>query len=96
MKSNAIDHNGISVKRLLCALPVILRYVTHIINSCIGLDSFLASWNKSKPAEYKDLKPLSIIPTFRTLWLPNSFHTLATPICYPLLNISSLCILDLY
>lgn len=73
IKTSTSGHDDINISMLLRALPVILPYITHIINTCIGYNTVPHSWKQSilipiprnsKPAEYKDLRHISLLPIF--------------------------------
>lgn len=71
VKSNASGYDGISLKLILYSLPVILSYITHIINVCIEENRFPDACKiavvtpipkLSTATEYKDLRPISVLP----------------------------------
>lgn len=72
IKSNATGHDGLSIKLLLMCCPLILPFVTHIINVCLDECIFPNAWKqalvqpipkKHIPEELKDLRPISVLPT---------------------------------
>lgn len=72
VKSNAVGSDGINIKMLKLCCPVIIKYITHIINSCITKHVFPDSWKAAiviplpkvnEPKTYSDLRPISILPT---------------------------------
>ena len=72
IKTNALGHDGLNIKVLLMCCPHILPYVTHILNCCLQYNIFPDAWKqalilpvpkKNNPTEFKDLRPISILPT---------------------------------
>nr|CAI5821678.1 unnamed protein product [Callosobruchus analis] len=69
IKSNAQGVDGVCVKLILMCCPLIVPFLTHIINHCLLNGVFPDCWKvavvlpipkKSKPLEYKDLRPINI------------------------------------
>lgn len=69
--SKSIGSDIISITMLLYCCPIILPYLTHIINFCILSNVFPSSWKLAhvlplpkinNPSELKDLRPISILP----------------------------------
>lgn len=76
VKTNAMGADGINIKMILLSCPYIVPFLTHIINCCIERKYFPDSWKlayiipipKVKiPSDYKDLRPISILPIFSKL-----------------------------
>lgn len=72
IKSNAQGYDGLNIKLLLMCCPLILPFITHIINFSLENCIFPNSWKqalvqplpkKTHPEEFKDLRPISILPT---------------------------------
>nr|CAH7757999.1 unnamed protein product [Callosobruchus chinensis] len=72
LKSNAFGVDDINADMILYCLPVIAKYITHIINCCIEAGYFPQLWKfslikplpKSKSVlTYDDLRPISLLPT---------------------------------
>nr|CAH7715602.1 unnamed protein product [Callosobruchus chinensis] len=72
IKSKAVGSDNIGIDMLIYCCPRILPIITHLINTCIELSAFPDSWKishirpipkNSNPCEYKDLRPISILPT---------------------------------
>lgn len=70
LKSNACGVDKISLQMLKLCMPVILVYITHIINLCLEQGKFPDYWKNavicpipkiSSPLEYKDLRPISLL-----------------------------------
>lgn len=71
IKTNAVGADGIHIKFLILCCPFILPYVCHIVNFCINNSVFPDIWKLAQviplpktdsPKEYKDLRPISILP----------------------------------
>lgn len=71
IKTNATGYDGLNIKMLLFSCPLILPYITHIINTCLTENIFPDCWKQalvipmpkcSDPKEFKDLRPISILP----------------------------------
>lgn len=71
IKSNSCGSDNVSREMVVLCLPVILDYITHIINCCIEVGYFPDSWKESiiiplpktaQPASYNDLRPISLLP----------------------------------
>lgn len=71
IKTNAEGNDKLSIKLLLMCCPLILPFVTHIINACLEEGTFPSAWKqalvqpipkKSMPEEFKDLRPINILP----------------------------------
>ena len=72
IKSRAVGCDRVSMQMLKLLLPQALPYVTHIINSCIECEFFPSEWKDAtvlplpkveNPVSYKDLRPISILPS---------------------------------
>lgn len=70
-KSNAIGLDGISPKFLKLILPILLPYITHIVNACIYSSQFPEYWKaariipipkKSNPSSPSEFRPISLLP----------------------------------
>ena len=71
MKSNAAGHDGLSLQMVKLCLPMLLNYITHIINCCLETGYFPESWKHAvicpvpktnNPTVLNDLRPISILP----------------------------------
>lgn len=71
IKTNAQGHDGFNIKLILMCCPTILPFLTHIINVCLKESVFPDSWKEAlvkpvpkinNPEEFKDLRPISILP----------------------------------
>ncbi|KAJ8914711.1 hypothetical protein NQ315_017421 [Exocentrus adspersus] len=71
IKTNAQGDDGLNIKMLLMCCPLILPAITHIINACLSDGCFPECWKQAlvkplpktaSPAEYKDLRPVSVLP----------------------------------
>lgn len=71
IKSKATGVDGLGLNMLLYCCPYILQFVTHIFNVCIENNTYPSTWKMahiiplpkvSEPDEYKDLRPISILP----------------------------------
>lgn len=71
IKSNAVGADGLSIVMLLMCCPVIIPYITHIINEVLLTGVFPLSWKVSKicpipkvnkPTNYSHLRGISILP----------------------------------
>lgn len=71
MKSNSTGWDGLNSNIIKYCSPVILPYLTHIINCCLTSNTFPECWKKglilpipkiNNPNEYKDLRPITILP----------------------------------
>lgn len=76
IKTNAAGVDGINIKMILLSCPYLVPFLTHIINCCIEKRYFPDSWKlayiipvpKVKiPSDYKDLRPISILPILSKL-----------------------------
>lgn len=72
LKSKSMGSDNINVEMLKLCCPIILPYLTHIINSCIIENIFPQQWRESiivpipkiaQPRECRDLRPISLLPT---------------------------------
>lgn len=72
IKSTATGVDGLGINLLKLACPYIVPFVTHIVNCCIEQKVFPNCWKSavvipipkvSNPTTYKDLRPISILPT---------------------------------
>lgn len=72
IKTQATGIDGINIQMLLYCCPIILRFLTHIINECILHNYFPKEWKYAKvlpfpkikePNELKDLRNICILPT---------------------------------
>lgn len=72
IKSNAVGDDGINIEMVKLCGPLILNYLTHIINYCLTENVFPDSWKKAiitplpktnNPVNFSDLRPISILPT---------------------------------
>lgn len=75
--STAIGDDKISVNMIRPCCPYIIKYLTHIINSCILENYFPDKWKNalvipipkiSEPTDFKHLRPISILPVFSKLF----------------------------
>jgi exonuclease III len=73
IKSNSCGIDGININIIKLCLPHILPYLTHIVNVCIVKNYFPVKWKHgivipipkvTSPVSYKDIRPISILPTF--------------------------------
>nr|CAI5851761.1 unnamed protein product [Callosobruchus analis] len=71
VKSNACGHDGITPDMIKLCFPVIGKYLTHLINTCIEMHYFPFSWRQpvviplpkiNNPTAYSDLRPISLLP----------------------------------
>nr|CAI5862155.1 unnamed protein product [Callosobruchus analis] len=71
VKSNACGHDGITPDMIKLCFPVIGKYLTHLINTCIEMHYFPFSWRQAvviplpkinNPTAYSDLRPISLLP----------------------------------
>jgi len=71
VKSNAVGHDGLSIKFLKVILPYILAPLTHLINHCLTTSTFPQSWKlatvvpvakKPNAQTSSDFRPISILP----------------------------------
>lgn len=76
IKSNSTGWDGLNINIIKYCCPIILPYVVHIINYCIIHSIFPNSWKRglvlplpknNNPTEYKDLRPISILPVLSKL-----------------------------
>ena len=72
IKSTATGTDGLNINLLLLACPYIVPFITHIVNCCLEQKVFPDCWKfaavvpiakVNNPTEYKDLRPISILPT---------------------------------
>lgn len=70
-KSVGVDDIGIELINLSC--PFLVPYITHVVNFCLEHNVFPKCWKTARilplpktknPTELKDLRPISILPTF--------------------------------
>ncbi|VEN56008.1 unnamed protein product, partial [Callosobruchus maculatus] len=70
LKSNAAGIDTISLSMLKLCLPIIIPYLTHIVNVCLETGYFPSSWKVAlinpvpkvkNPKEYSDLRPISLL-----------------------------------
>lgn len=71
MKSKSVGIDGISLRMLKLCCPVILPYLTHLINICLESETFPSEWKHAivlplpktkQPQSFKDLRPISLLP----------------------------------
>lgn len=71
LKSKACGIDGINIHVLHLCTPFILPFLTHLINYCISNSVYPTTWKKAlvipkpkktSPKEYRDLRPISILP----------------------------------
>ena len=71
LTSNAQGTDQVSAQILKHCTPVILKHITHIVNCCLELGYFPSCWKTSlirplpkvnNPANYGDLRPVSVLP----------------------------------
>lgn len=76
IKTNSIGSDGINLEMIKMCFPIIQYHLLNIINSCILEKYFPNEWKIAqvipipkcnKVEEYKDLRPISILPTFSKL-----------------------------
>lgn len=72
IKTNAMGTDGINNVMLKYCCPFVIPFITHIINSCLVMNTFPSKWKEAcvipvpkitNPVELKDLRPVSILPT---------------------------------
>lgn len=72
IKSNACGSDGLHIKFIIACCPYILPYITHVINHCLSKGVFPSMWKTalvlpmpkiSNPESYKDLRPISLLPS---------------------------------
>lgn len=72
VKSKATGNDNISLQMVQLCCPLIVPFITHIINCCLSEGVFPAEWKVAlihpiakinSPKELKDLRPISILPT---------------------------------
>lgn len=72
LTSSATGSDGIDIHMINYCCPHIVPYITHIVNSCIMENYYPHIWKTSivtplpkiaQPTEFKDLRPISILPT---------------------------------
>ena len=72
IKTKAIGKDKINITLIQLCCPVIIPYITHIINECLLSSYFPISWKQaqvvpipkvSNPTEYGQLRSISILPT---------------------------------
>nr|CAI5855583.1 unnamed protein product [Callosobruchus analis] len=77
VKSNAFGVDDINANMTSYCLPVIAKYITHIINCCIEVGYYPQLWKYSliKPlpksksvSTYDDLRPISLLPTLSKIF----------------------------
>lgn len=70
-KSNASGIDGISLEMIKLCMPTLLLPLTHIVNLCLEVGYFPASWKVAlvcplpkiaNPKTYSDLRPISLLP----------------------------------
>lgn len=70
IKSNAEGYDRLTIRLLLMCCPLILPFLTHIINFCLRESVFPNNWKqalvqpipkKSNPLEFKDLRPINVL-----------------------------------
>lgn len=73
LKSNACGVDGISLHMVKLCLPLLLPYITHVINCCLENGYFPETWKQAvvcpvpkvnNPTQYNDLRPISLLPIF--------------------------------
>ena len=73
LSSSSEGSDSISADMIKLCCPVILPYMTHIINFCIAGGLFPDCWKNAivkpipkvtNPTQFKELRPISILPTF--------------------------------
>lgn len=73
IKTNATGADGINLYMIKLCYPEIENHILHIINCCLLENYFPTEWKiahviplpkASKVEEYKDLRPISLLPTF--------------------------------
>lgn len=71
LKSNSCGYDKITVHMLKLCLPVILNYLTHVINVCLENGYFPEIWKEAlvipipknnNPSALSDLRPISLLP----------------------------------
>lgn len=72
-KSNSSGVDGISLQMVKLCLPVLLPYITHIVNCCLEIGYFPSAWKQAvicpvpkvnNPTQCNDLRPISLLPLF--------------------------------
>ncbi|KAF2884427.1 hypothetical protein ILUMI_21751 [Ignelater luminosus] len=75
--SNATGYGKINIKMIKLCCPYILRYITHILNHCIAHSTYPSQWKHAiikpipkvkNPIEFKDLRPISLLPVLSKLF----------------------------
>ena len=73
IKTNACGSDKINITLIQLCCPHIIPFLTHVINECIKQSYFPQAWKHafvrplpklSQPKEFKDLRSISILPTF--------------------------------
>lgn len=73
IKSNSTGLDGLNIEMIRLCCPLIVPYLTHIINVCLCKSIFPTAWKNAmvipipktaNPSCYAELRPISILPTF--------------------------------
>lgn len=71
LKTNAYGVDGINAHMLKICVPLLMDYILHVFNFCIERSTFPDSWKSSlirplpktsSPEDFKDLRPISLLP----------------------------------
>lgn len=83
IKSTSVGRDGLNITMIRMCCPVILPFLTHIINSCILTCTFPDDWKcasviplpkVASPRGFGDLRPISILPTLSKILEKILFH----------------------
>lgn len=77
IKSDAYGCDNISLMMIKLCTPVIIPYITHVINSCLEAGYFPLAWREAiicpvpkvvSPSSIKDLRPISLLPVLSKIF----------------------------
>lgn len=73
IKSKSVGTDNIGIQLINLGCPFLIPYITHIVNFCLEFSVFPECWKIARirplpktnvPVDFKDLRPISILPTF--------------------------------
>ena len=76
IKSQSVGSDGLNITFVLMCCPFLIPYICHVVNCCIVQSVYPTQWKVSHVVplpkvdnvqEYKDLRPISILPVFSKL-----------------------------
>lgn len=87
IKSTSTGQDGLNITMIRMCCPFVLPFITHIINSCIFTKTFPISWKyasvipiakNTDPKNFKDLRPISVLPTLSKILEKVIFYQIYT------------------